>query len=113
MVYFQTYRFAHKWAAPSSPNLIAIKQAITSNLTPIYFAIRNDITAGPWNTDQNFYGVICSPKFEGMTEAEMHQTVDNTLKPLRLAGRYRFSLEPPSRWARLYRKKRWRWGVDA
>ena len=87
--------------------------AITSQLSPVYFAIRNDISAGPWNVDNNFYGLICSPKFEGMKYRDMIRMVDGILEPLGMEGRCRFSLEPPSRWNRLYRKKRWRWGVDA
>jgi hypothetical protein len=90
----------------------AIKKAINSSLYPIYFAIRSEQAAGPWNTDNNFYGIICSPKFEGKTPLEMKDMVFDVLKPLEMADKCRFSLEPPSRWARLYRKKRWRWGVD-
>ena len=105
--------FAHKWAAPPSPNMEAIKRAVAAHLSPIYFAMRNDVAAGPWNTDQNFYGLICSPKFEGKSYPEMIGMVDDVLKPLGMQGKCRFSLEPPSRWNRLYRKKRWRWGVDS
>jgi hypothetical protein len=106
-------RLAHKWTAPPSLNMDNVKQAITVNLAPIYFTIRSDTVAGPWNTDKNFYGIICSPKFEGMTRDEMRATVLNILRPLNLDSHCRFTLEPPSRWTRLYRKKRWRWGIDA
>jgi|LauGreDrversion4_2_1035121.scaffolds.fasta_scaffold85703_1 hypothetical protein len=90
--------FAHKWAAPPSPVMDAIKTTIQAQLSPIYFTIRNDISAGPWNTDQNFYGLICSPKFEGKKYEEMFLMVNEILTPLGVAGRCRFSLEPPSRW---------------
>lgn len=106
-------QLAHKWAAPPSPNMQAVKRAVTEQLSPIYFAMRNDMSCGPWNTDKNFYGLICSPKFEGRTYPEMLFMVDAVLKPLGMSGYCRFSLEPPSRWNRLYRKKRWRWGVDS
>ena len=91
-------RFAHKWAAPPSPNLVSIKQAIQENLNPIYFTVRNDIATGPWNSDQNFYGLLCSPKFEGKDYAEMYAMLNVVLEPLGMSGRCRFSLEPPSRW---------------
>jgi hypothetical protein len=76
----------------------ALKKAINKELTPIYFTIRNDIAAGPWNTDQNFYGLICSPKFEGKDYSEMYRILDDILTPLKMNGKCRFSLEPPSRW---------------
>ena len=91
-------RWAHKWASPPSPNMESIKQAVNQNLSPIYFTIRNDVSAGPWNTDQNFYGLLCSPKFEGKDYNEMHSMLEEILRPIGMAGRCRFSLEPPSRW---------------
>ena len=91
-------RFAHKWASPPSPNLTSIQNAIQAELKPIFFAIRNDIATGPWNSDQNFYGLLCSPKFEGKEYAEMYRMVDDVLAPLGMSGRCRLSLEPPSRW---------------
>ena len=91
-------RLAHKWASPPSPNMDALKLAIHEQLSPIYFTIRNDISAGPWNTDQNFYGLICSPKFEGKDYQEMYRIVEEVLISLGMNGRCRFSLEPPSRW---------------
>ena len=106
-------RKAHKWAAPPNANMEAIKRAIDSVLAPIYFSIRNEQAAGPWNTDSNFYGIICSPKFEGKSAQEMREMLTDVLRPLNMIDKCRFSLEPPSRWGRLYRKKRWRWGVDA
>jgi hypothetical protein len=105
-------KLAHKWASPPSPNMEAIKRAVFDGLSPIYFTIRGEQAAGPWNTDQNFYGIICSSKFEGKTRSEMRAMMSNLLAPLNMDDRCRFSLEPPSRWDRLYRKKRWRWGVD-
>lgn len=90
--------FAHKWAPPPSPNMDAIKKAINMQLSPIYFAMRNDISSGPWNTDENFYGLICSPKFEGKQYFEMHKMVDDVLMSLGMVGRCKFSVEPPSRW---------------
>jgi stress-induced morphogen len=91
----------------------AIKRAVNDAFAPVYFAIRNEQAAGPWNTDQNFYGVLCSPKFEGKSRTEMVEMVKTALEPLGMADRCRFAVEPPSKWARLYRKKRWRWGVDS
>ena len=105
-------RLAHKWAAPTNPNMEAIKRAVTDHLSPIYFSIRGEQAAGPWNTDENFYGIICSAKFEGKSRSQMNEILLNVLSPLKMHDRCRFSLEPPSRWDRLYRKKRWRWGVD-
>ncbi len=76
----------------------AIRTAINSDLAPVYFTIRNDISAGPWNTDQNFYGLICSPKFEGKQYNQMYDMVKQILQPIGMDDRCRFSLEPPSRW---------------
>jgi hypothetical protein len=76
----------------------SLKSAISEQLSPIYFTIRNDISAGPWNTDQNFYGLICSPKFEGKNYQEMYKMLDDILQSMGMSGRCRFSLEPPSRW---------------
>ena len=106
-------RLAHKWASPPNPNMESVKKAITDTLAPIYFSMRGEQSAGPWNTDQNFYGIICSAKFEGKSKAEMRAILSDVLRPMRMEDRCRFSLEPPSRWDRLYRKKRLRWGVDS
>jgi stress-induced morphogen len=92
------FHFAHKWAAPPSPNMDAIKKSVNTHLSPVYFSIRNDVAAGPWNTDQNFYGLICSPKFEGKSYEQMYAMLQELIEPLGLNGRCRFSLEPPSRW---------------
>ena len=97
-MHLSRWRSAHKWAAPPSPNMESIKHAVNQNLSPIYFSIRNDISAGPWNTDQNFYGILCSPKFEGKDYKEMYSLLNEALKPIGMSGRCRFSLEPPSRW---------------
>jgi stress-induced morphogen len=105
-------RLAHKWASPPNPVLQQLKKVLTENLAPVYLNVRNDVVAGPWNTDKNFYGIICSPKFEEKSRKEMHEMVDTILKGIGMEQNCRFSLEPPSRWDRLYRKKRWRWGLD-
>ena len=75
-----------------------IRSAVNQHLSPIYFNIRNDLSAGPWNTDENFYGIICSPKFEGKEYKEMYSLLNGVLEPLGMVQRCRFSLEPPSRW---------------
>ena len=90
--------FAHKWAAPPSPHMVSIKRAVNQQLSPIYFAMRSDVSSGPWNTDENFYGLICSPKFEGKQYFEMHKMVSDILDSLGMKERCKFSLEPPSRW---------------
>lgn len=112
MWFRSTISYAHKWAPPPNPAMNELKRALNDGLSPLYINLRSDVAAGPWNTDKNFYGIICSPLFEGKSRAEMWQMVNKIVGDLGVNENCRFSLEPPSRWIRLYRKKRWRWGVD-
>ena len=91
-------RLAHKWASPPSPNMNSIKEVITRTFSPIYFTIRSEVSSGPWNTDNNFYGLLCSAKFEGKLYSDMHKMVNDALNSVGMEGRCRFSVEPPSRW---------------
>ena len=106
-------RFAHKFAAPPSPNLNRIQQAVYKTLKPIQFNIKNNAQMGSHLYDEWFVGVICSPRFEGKSFNQINLMVANTMK---LAGvdpiRCRFRCQPPSRHHMLKRDIAKRWPLD-
>ncbi|CDR97543.1 hypothetical protein, conserved [Babesia bigemina] len=103
----------HKYAAPSTPKLDALRSAISAKLQPIYFHIKNDPNYGTYVYDEHFYGVLCSPLFEGKTYTEINAMVDQILEPLGLKAAVRLNCQPPSRFFKLRRHIRWRWNVDS
>nr|PVC49762.1 hypothetical protein MACL_00002782 [Theileria orientalis] len=88
----------HKYAAPHGPKLQALKEAITSKLNPICFYVKNDPNYSTYVQDEHFYGILCSPLFEGKTYSEMNEMVNGVLEPLNLKGRVRLNCQPPSRY---------------
>ncbi|EDO07128.1 uncharacterized protein BBOV_IV007740 [Babesia bovis T2Bo] len=102
----------HKYAAPSTPNLDAITAAINAKLQPICFHIKNDPNYSTYVYDQHFYGILCSPLFEGKSYKEINAMVEQILEPLGLKGCVRLNCQPPSRFHKLRNHIRWRWNVD-
>ncbi|UVC49731.1 hypothetical protein MACK_003841 [Theileria orientalis] len=104
--------FHHKYAAPQGPKLQSLKDAITSKLNPICFYVKNDPNYSTYVQDEHFYGILCSPLFEGKTYSEMNEIVNGILEPLNLKGRVRLNCQPPSRYNKLKRHIRLRWNLD-
>ncbi|CDJ43020.1 hypothetical protein, conserved [Eimeria tenella] len=90
-------RFAHKFAAPECPNLLKLRKAIEQNFKPICFYVKNDYAMGHHVYDQHFYGILCSPLFEGKSYKQINAMVDRVLEPLGLGGRVKLHCQPPSR----------------
>lgn len=105
-------RFAHKFAAPECPNLLRLRSAIEQNLNPICFYIKNDYAMGHHVYDQHFYGILCSPLFEGKTYGQINAMVDSVLKPIGLKGRVKLHCQPPSRFEKMRHRLRWRWQLE-
>ncbi|GBE62378.1 hypothetical protein, conserved [Babesia ovata] len=74
----------HKYAAPSTPKLDALRSAISAKLQPICFHVKNDPNYGTYVYDEHFYGILCSPLFEGKTYTEINAMVDQILEPLEI-----------------------------
>ncbi|CDJ68261.1 hypothetical protein, conserved [Eimeria necatrix] len=93
----QQARFAHKFAAPECPNLLKLRKAIEQNFKPVCFYVKNDYAMGHHVYDQHFYGILCSPLFEGKSYRQINAMVDRVLEPLGLGGRVKLHCQPPSR----------------
>ncbi|BAM41297.1 conserved hypothetical protein [Theileria orientalis strain Shintoku] len=83
----------HKYAAPHGPKLQALKEAITSKLNPICFYVKNDPNYSTYVQDEHFYGILCSPLFEGKTYSEMNEMVNGVLEPLKTEKTYSPTVE--------------------
>lgn len=105
-------RLAHKFAAPECPNLLKLRAAVEQNLQPICFYVKNDYAMGHHVYDQHFYGILCSPLFEGKTYAQINAMVDRLLEPIGLKGRVKLHCQPPSRFEKLRGRLRWRWQLE-
>lgn len=105
-------RFAHKFAAPECPNLLRLRSAIEQNLHPICFYVKNDYAMGHHVYDQHFYGILCSPFFEGKTYVQINAMVDRVLEPIGLKGRVKLYCQPPSRFENMRHRLRWRWQLE-
>ncbi|KAK1441950.1 hypothetical protein BgAZ_502820 [Babesia gibsoni] len=104
--------FHHKYAAPSSPKLDAMRAAITAKLQPICFQVKNDPDYSTYVYDEHFYGILCSPLFEGKTYTEINAMVDEILEPLGLKGAVKLNCQPPSKFFKLRNHVRWRWNLN-
>ncbi|CEM05421.1 unnamed protein product [Vitrella brassicaformis CCMP3155] len=107
-------RHAHKFAAGPTPNLDTIKRTVYQKMQPVHFAIKNDYTVGNYVYDKHFYGLLCSPLFEGKSYKEMHELVQRELEAAGIErGRVFLHCEPPSRWNKIQHKHvRWRWNLE-
>ncbi|KAL8424588.1 hypothetical protein Efla_003704 [Eimeria flavescens] len=105
-------RLAHKFAAPECPNLLKLRMAIEQNFQPICFYVKNDYAMGHHVYDQHFYGILCSPVFEGKTYGQINAMVDRVLEPIGLKGRVKLHCQPPSRFEKMRHRVHWRWQLE-
>eukprot|EP00933_Yihiella_yeosuensis_P072459 TRINITY_DN80843_c0_g1_i1.p1 TRINITY_DN80843_c0_g1~~TRINITY_DN80843_c0_g1_i1.p1 ORF type:complete len:164 (+),score=19.51 TRINITY_DN80843_c0_g1_i1:91-582(+) len=101
-----------KFAKPPSPNLDALRKALTEKLVPVHFFLRNNLTFTNFVWDQHFIGIMCSPKFEGKSHKEINDMVDSICDEVGMKGRVRILCQPPSRWHMMKRRTRKRWDFD-
>ncbi|EKX72959.1 conserved hypothetical protein [Theileria equi strain WA] len=111
-IFLSRLLYHHKYAAPPGPKLEALRSAIISKLQPICFYVKNDPNYATYVHDEHFYGILCSPMFEGKSYAEINQMIEKILEPLELKGRVRLNCQPPSRYHKLKRHIRWRWNLE-
>ncbi|CAD7942682.1 unnamed protein product [Amoebophrya sp. A120] len=105
--------FSVKFKKPPSPNYDNIRRVVYTKFEPIHFILKNDCGGGPYIWDQFYYGLLCSPKFEGLTYPAMYEMFHKEMAAIGMTqNRLRVTLQPPSRFHLMRRAVRWRWGID-
>eukprot|EP00389_Voromonas_pontica_P001464 GDKH01002187.1.p1 GENE.GDKH01002187.1~~GDKH01002187.1.p1 ORF type:complete len:137 (-),score=18.23 GDKH01002187.1:94-504(-) len=107
-----TSRFAHKFAAPPCPNLNKLRSMVWTKFYPIHFELQNDYNYGTHIYDTHFKGILCSPKFEGKTYAEMNRMFNEECFKVGLKKRVKMHCEPPSRFLKMKKFVRHHWNME-